>query len=92
MPQSRRVGFRCCAPGGKYGISRKYTTFPATTAIRDWTKFCMPALDTGEPEKQQSALSSQHSANFKTLATDQTDFLLNLKNPWLTSLWLNAEC
>src|SRR5215470_15516182 len=63
MPQSSRVGSLCCAPGGRYGISRKYTAFPATTAIRDWTKFAIAGLDTGGPENQQSALSNQHSAN-----------------------------
>src|SRR5258708_39493388 len=58
MPRSRRAG-SWRAAGGKCGISRKYTTFPAKTAISDWTKFTMPGFDTGKPEKKQSALSIQ---------------------------------
>jgi|KBSMisStandDraft_5_1062788.scaffolds.fasta_scaffold21258_3 hypothetical protein len=68
MPQSSRVGSRCWAANGKYGISRKYTRFPAITAIRDWTKFSMPGLDTAELEKQHSAFSTQHSAKTQGLA------------------------
>src|SRR6266581_2546897 len=67
MPRSRRAG-SWRAASGKCGISRKYTTFPAKTAISDWTKFTMPGFDTGKPEKEQSALSIQPTPQARNLS------------------------
>src|SRR5229473_3044211 len=47
-PRSNRIG-TWRATGGRWGMSKKYTTFPATTAIRDWTKFSIAGFDTGQP-------------------------------------------
>src|SRR5438477_6250901 len=62
MPKSRRAG-SCRAAGGKCGISRKYTAFPAKTAISDWTKFTIVGFDTGKLKKQQNSHWSSCARN-----------------------------